>query len=137
MIHKLQNNIKANAKAVYSNIGGVAHVHIFLVLTYAQYALISNTPFVYPTHPGPLIILDSTTAHVNSNIQIAHTDEVHIFQEVTGFKQALMQQIVATVKEVYLTDICNSMTNSINDTIVEVLTHLQENYGQLMEHKLF
>ena len=45
-IHKLWNEIKANVKAVYSNIGGGAHGQISLVLTEAQYTLISPTTFV-------------------------------------------------------------------------------------------
>ena len=67
-LHKLQNKIKANVKVVLSNIGGGAHVHLGLVLIYAQYALISPTPFVYPNHLGSIFISDGTTAHMNSNI---------------------------------------------------------------------
>ena len=55
-LHKLQNKIKDNAKFFYSNIGGGAHGNIGLVLANAQYALILNIPFVYPTQPSPLII---------------------------------------------------------------------------------
>ena len=32
-LHKLQNEIKANAKSVYSNLRGGAHGHLGLVLT--------------------------------------------------------------------------------------------------------
>ena len=46
MIHNLRNEIKANAKSVYYNIEGGAHGHLGLVITDAQYALISPTPFV-------------------------------------------------------------------------------------------
>ena len=45
-LHKLWNEIKANAKSVCSNLGGVAHGHLGLVLTDAMYALISLTLFV-------------------------------------------------------------------------------------------
>ena len=92
-LHKLQNEIKANAKSVYSNLGGGAHVHLGLVLTDAQYLLIPPTPFVYLTHPVPLVIPDGTTAHMNSNMRIAHTERVRLFREVTGFEQALVHQI--------------------------------------------
>ena len=63
------------------------------MLIYAQYALISPTPFVYPTHPVPLVIPDGTTAHTNSNILIVHTNIMSLFQEVTGVKQALEEKI--------------------------------------------
>ena len=61
---------------------------------------------------------------------------MRLFREVTGVEQALVQQISITVKEAYLADIRNRTTNSINNTVVGVLTHLQENYGQLMPHEL-
>ena len=89
-LHKVWNEIKANANSVYSNIGGGAHVHLVLLLTEVQYALISPTPYFYPTHPGPIIILDGTTAHVNFNMRIAHTKEVHLFCEVAAVKQDLV-----------------------------------------------
>ena len=106
------------------------------MLTDAQYQLISSTPFVYPTHLVTLIVLDSVTSHANSNMRIAHTKEVCLFREVTGVEQALMQQIVGTFKDKYLADICNITMNSINNTVAGVLTYLQDNYGQLMSHKL-
>ena len=136
MLHKLWNEIKANAKAVYSNLGGRAHGHLGLALTEAQYALIYPTPLVYLTHPGPLIITDGTTAHAKSNMRIVHTEEVRLFSEVTGVEQALVKHIVVTVKEAYITDICNSTTAPINNTMEGVITHLQDKYGQLMPHKL-
>ena len=132
MLHKLWNEMKSNAKSVYSNLGVGSHVHLFLVLTDAQCALVSPTPFVYPTHPGHIIIPDGTTAHVNSNMRIAHTEGVCLFCEVTGVEQAHVQKIVGTVEKKYLADIRNRTTNSINDTVAGILTHLQDNYGQLM-----
>ena len=68
------------------------------MLTDAQYALISPTPFFYPTHTGPIIITEGTTAHANPNMRIAHTEEVRLFREVTGVEQALVQKIVGTLE---------------------------------------
>ena len=59
-----------------------------------------------------------------------------MFQEVTGVKKSPVQQIVATFEESYLVDIRNRTGNSINYTVADVITHLQEKYGQLMPHKL-
>ena len=106
------------------------------MLTDAQYVLISPTPSFYPTHLGPLVIPDDTTAHANSNMRITHTERVRLFREATGVDIDPLQRIVATVKEAYLTDIRNLTNNSINDTVADVLTHLKDNYGQLMPHEL-
>ena len=88
------------------------------------------------THPGMLIIPDGTIAHVISNIRIVLTEEVHIFREVMRIEQALVQQIVATVEDLYLADIHNCTTKSINNTVADVLTHLKDNYVHLMPHKI-
>ena len=69
-------------------------------------------------------------------MRIVHTEEVRLFCEVMGVEQALLQQIVGTVKEIYQADIRNMTTNYINDTAAGVLTHIQDNYGQLMPNKL-
>ena len=61
---------------------------------------------------------------------------MRLFHEVMGVGQALVQKIVGTVKEAYLADIRNRTTNYINVTVVVVLTHLQNKYGQLMPHEL-
>ena len=60
-------------------------------------------------------------------MRITHTKEVRLLREVTGAEQALAQQTVGTVEEAYLSDILNRTTNSINNTMLGVLTHLQEN----------
>ena len=106
------------------------------MLTDAQFVFISKYPFVYLTHPVPLIIPDGTTVHVNSNIIIAHTKEVRLFRKVAGVEQTPVQQIVTTVKEAYLVDIRSHMKNDINETVADILTHIQYNYVQLMTHEL-
>ena len=69
-------------------------------------------------------------------MRIAHTKEVRLFREVTGVDQALVQQNIGAVEAAYLADIRNRTTNLSNNTMTGVLTHLQENYGQLIPHKL-
>ena len=61
---------------------------------------------------------------------------MRLFREVTGVEQALVQQIVDTDEEAYLADICDHTKNAINNTVANMLTHLQENYEQLMPPEL-
>ena len=55
-VHKLWNKFKANARSVYSHLGGGTHGHLGLVLTAAQYADIYTTVFTRPAQPGTLSI---------------------------------------------------------------------------------
>ena len=46
-LYKLRNELKANAQAVYSNLGNGGHGYLALVLSDAQYALLTDQePFV-------------------------------------------------------------------------------------------
>ena len=56
----LARELKANARSVYSNLGGAANGHLGLILSDAQYALISPIPFVRVTYPDPLTIVAGT-----------------------------------------------------------------------------
>ena len=53
---RLKNEIKANSQTVPTQLGGGQHGFLGAILSPAEYALISNDPFVPPAHPGPLDI---------------------------------------------------------------------------------
>jgi hypothetical protein len=91
---RFQKQLKANARSVYSNLGGGQHGHLFLVLSDTAYALISNTPFTRPTHPGTLAIPAGSTEAQIQGLKDAHQAQLTSFKEVTGVEQALKQQII-------------------------------------------
>jgi hypothetical protein len=97
-LHKLRNELKANAQAVYSNLSDGAHGHLALVLSDAQYALLTAQPFVRPIFPGPLAIPAGTTAAMAAVLKDAHQEAIRIFREVQGVEKALIQQIVQAVE---------------------------------------
>ena len=124
--------MEANARSVYSHLGGEIHGHLGLVLTAAQYEDISNTFFTRPVHLGPLSIpLEATTVQ-RSTLRDAHIEDLRVFCKVMGVEQALIQKIVATIDPTYLEDVRDRMTNSINVSVSALLLHLQETYGTLM-----
>ena len=52
----LKDKLKTNATKIPSDLGGGGFGHLGLVLTPAEYANISNTPYARPQHPGALVI---------------------------------------------------------------------------------
>ena len=62
-LYKIRNELRANAKSVYSNLSDGAHGHLALVMTTTQYALVTNMAFVRQVHPGTLLIPPATTHH--------------------------------------------------------------------------
>ena len=105
MFHKLWNEIKVNARSVYSHLGIGTHGHLGLVLTAEQYADLSNTVFTRPSHPGLLVIPPAATAVHNSTIRDAHVKALRVFCEVMGVEQALIQQIIVTIDVTYIADV--------------------------------
>ena len=104
-LHKLWNKTKANVRSVYSHLGGGTHGHLGLVLTAAQYAVISTNVFTRPFHPVPLAIQLAATAVQRITLRDAHIEDLRFFRELMGVEQALIQQIVATIDATYLEDV--------------------------------
>ena len=80
-IKTLQNELKTNSQTVPSNLGGATHVHLELVLNHQQYALLSNVPFITPSHPGPLVIPPETTEHMTNTLKEQNSETLRVFNE--------------------------------------------------------
>ena len=127
----LRNELKANAAAAPSQLGGGAHGHLGLILTPVQYALLSPIPFTRPTFPVSLVIPAGTTSIQATSLRDTHAEAVRVFREVTGVEKALIQQLVIAIDGPYLVALRNRHTNSITGPIAVILKHLQENYGKI------
>jgi hypothetical protein len=135
-LFKLRNELKANAQAVYSNLSDGAHGHLALVLSNAQYALITNQPFVRPAHPGALTIPPGTTSPMSTVMKEQYHKQIRQFSEVQGIKKALIQQIVQAVESPYLASIQDRNSNSLTGTVYQILEHSQTVYGRVSPQML-
>ena len=128
--------IKANAMAVHSTLGGGAHGHLGLVLTPAQYANISQIPFLRPQFPAPLVIPAGTTA-VNANaMERAHKEQLRVFREVMGVENALKQQLNKAIDSAFLDAIRDPDTYVLQGTIADNLAFLMNTYGKVTPQAL-
>ena len=135
-LFQLRNELKANAQAVYSNLSDGTHGHLALILSDAQYANLTDQPFIRPTHPGSLAIPDGTTAAMATVMKEAHKELLRLFQEVQGVEKALLQQIVQAVEPAYLASIRDRNSNSLRGTVHAVMEHLQTVYGRVSPQML-
>ena len=136
-IKTLHNQLKANASSVPSGLGGGNFGHLGLVLTPAQYALISAAPFDRPVHPGPLVIPAGTAQHAATTMKELHKERLRVFNEVLGVEAALRQQIVSAIDEQYLLAIRNRQTNAITDPVHDIImNHLYPTYSDINPQKL-
>ena len=132
----LTREIKANAMAVHSTLGGGAHGHLGLVVTPAQYALISPTPFVRPVFPASLVIPTGTTAVAANNMEREYKEQLRLFREVIGVENALKQQLTKAVDSAFLDIIRDPITFILQGTIAENLVFLLDTYGKVTPETL-
>ena len=127
----LKKQLKANAIAVVSNLGGGGYGHLGLVLTPAEYQLVSQTAYVRLPHPGPLNIVPGTAHHEAVRLREEHHESIRVFHETLQVEQTLKKQIVASIEPEYLRELRDENTNTITMTISGILNHLFTHYGQV------
>ena len=132
----LQKQLKANAKAVPSNLGGSNLGHLGLMIPPARCNLLSNMPFATPSHPGPLIIPPGTPQHAAATGRDLHQEQLRVFTEVNAVNQALKQQITQTIEPDYFNALCNCTLNLINAPVFEVLDFLGNTYRKVTKEQL-
>ena len=132
----LRKQLKANAKAVPSNLGGGNLGHLGLVIPPNRYNLLSNVPFVRPNHPGPLAIPPGTAQHAAATMRDLHQEQLRVFTEVNAVDQALKQQITAAIEPDYLNALRDRTSNSITIPVFDVLDFLGNTYGKVTEEQL-
>ena len=130
-LNRLKKQLKANAQSVVSDLGGGAHGHLGLVLSPAEYQLVSNTPYDMPNHPGPFSLPRNTDAAEAIRRREAHQERVRKFRESLDIKKALIKQIVAAIDKAYLEELRDETTNTITKTIPEILTYLFTNFADV------
>ena len=78
----LTNQLKANARSVHTTLGGGQHGHLGLVLTPAQYAILSPTPYIRQPRPTPLQIPAYQLPHVIQTEQARYNESLRLFSAI-------------------------------------------------------
>ena len=135
-LKKIKDELKTNASTVSSDLGGGANGHLGLVLTDVEYTFVSAIPYVKPVHPGQLVIPPATTNYVATSMKEDHKEAIRVFKEAINVEQALIKQLGHALPELYLKRFRNRHTNSITETIPNILTHLFTTYGKITPEEL-
>ena len=86
-IKKIKDELKANAMAVNSELGGGRHGHSGLVLAAEEYRRISNTPYRRPQDPGELNIPENTTQHEATRLRNEHKEAIKLLRETIDLEK--------------------------------------------------
>ena len=101
-LKKLRSEIKANASAIRSTLGGGAHRHLGLVLDPVAYAAVSATPWVTPVHPGDVVVIPVvTTSHNAAHLRDIHTRNLQHFNQADSLtKSSLLKLKMPSTKTI-------------------------------------
>lgn len=133
---KLRNELKANAQAVPTTLGGGAHGHLGLVVADSAYQRITNNvAYVRPTLPT-LNINNGDSQYVLSQKRHEYDTKLSVYREHLAVERILIQQIVNAMESKYLKALRERVTNRIDKKIPEILRHLFETYGDVSPQEL-
>lgn len=130
-LYQLLIDLRLNAQSIHSNLGGGAHGHLGLLMTPQKYVIQSPTPYVRPIHPNPLVIPAGSTRVSAEELQRTYNESIHVFHEVRGVEQALIQQLVSAVEDKYLLAFKNRTTGRFNGNILQIFQYLLSAYGRI------
>ena len=139
LLKLIKDELKANAGSVPSNLGGGTNGHLGLVLTDVEYSTVSPTPYIRPTHPGPLVIPVGPPAvpqYLRTEMREDHKEVVRVFREADNVEKALKKQLAEAMPELYLKRFRNRQTNTLTASIPDILEYLFQNYGDISDTDL-
>ena len=133
-IYSLHTLLKANAASISSELGGGAHGLLGLVLDGALYQTLTGLAFARPANPGNTPIFPARAGGDQTRrIERDHRETLRVFREITRTDQALQQQLLSSVDDMYLKALKQPHLGYTNRTCFDLLTHLYDNYGQISQ----
>ena len=130
-LEQFQKELRANAKAIHSTLGGGAQGHLGLLMTPAAYAHVSPTAFVPPTHPGHITVAPGTSAHIAAALRDTHTAELGRFNTVQAVLSVLKAQFKAAFDLDYLDEELDEDTDDFIHDIATTIQNLFTEYGKV------
>ena len=136
-IAAVHSKLKANAASVHSNLGGGAHGLLGLALQPGTYTVLTGQVFVPPENPGPTANLPGglTGPQINELVR-EHEQKLKVWKQYNTVEQALKQQLISAFDDIYLKGISNRHTGFASLTLLRMLQHLYDTYGDLTPTEL-
>ena len=125
---KLKKQLKINAQSVFSDLAGGSHGHLGLVLAPEEYALVSQTPYDFPAHPGEFTLQRNTASDEAMIHWETYYEHLRTCREAVKVQKALIKQIIAAVEDQFLEEFLDYIIKDMTRAIQEILTYLFDNF---------
>ena len=137
VLKTLKNELKANAASIISDLEGGQNVHLGLVLTDVEYAVVCAThPYVRHKQPSAPTFGTGTPQHEVIQLRQDYKEAKELFREMVMLEKLLLKMLSQAVPSMYLNKFCNKHSNALEKTIPEILDFLFTTYGKISEEKL-
>ena len=129
--------LSTNAASIISHLGNDVLGLLWLCVSDAVYNTLSLIPFVPSINlcPTPVIPQGSTQSQINAIID-THKREAKLFHEFNNTDQALKQQLLCAVNEMFTRALKNRYIGYANIITKALLTHLFTTYGKISGNDL-
>ena len=130
----LQDQLKINAQAIPSVLGGGNHGHLGLVVSNAEYQMITLTPFVRPTNPGVFVLTPQMQNMPVDQIELLrqqHNTRLALYNQVEQVESALKQFITDSIPQEYLLALRHTVTKKLTGSIPNIMRQLFNTYGNI------
>ncbi len=116
-----------------TTLGGGGHGHAGIVMDPARYLLKTGVAFVNPANPGtyPANVPNNAAKGLQARAESEHKELVKEYKTFQGVVQAIKDIILEAVDNKYLLEIEDKILGFLNQTLTNMLTHLQNQGGAL------
>ena len=137
-ILKIYKQVKQNAASVPTTLAGGQHGFLPLVLTTEQWNNIQNVqPFERPANPGPFAPRAGRVTNAELAIDKSRWENrVHNYNNCQNLEATLKNQLTAAFDYDILDGLRDRTTNTLKNTIPQIIKYLFEEYGELSPEEL-
>ena len=136
-ISEIHTKLKANASSVQSELGGGTHGLLGLTLQPGTYTVLTGHVFQPPVNPGPVAnVPPNQTGPQIANILRHHKDQLNLWRNYNATEQALKQQLISSIDDIYLKGVANRHTGFATVNLLRMLQHLYDTYGDITPTEL-
>lgn len=131
-LHNLLRLLKANTCSVPCTLGGGNHGYVGMLISAVSYHILApGTPFIAPTHPGPLAVVPGATQYQIALAKSQHEETMRVFRDYCLMQRALIQQLITAIEPKYLASMRNRITGQLPSDVRAIFLQLFRVYGKI------
>jgi hypothetical protein len=135
-VRLLRRELYANARSVPTTLGGGQHGHLGLIMPVADYATMSNDPYVLPAFPDIPDYAGAATPAERAEWEALYKVDMKDYSEAHGLHMQLSKMFLAAVPHCYLHAHYDDIHGFSGASLRAMLTDIMDTYGAIDDDAL-